>query len=239
MAVSDRYRDLYKNQYVGGIAQAWRDAGASGKAANIVRVWEEAGLPSNPMVVEIGCGDGAIANALTRCKFFERYAGFDISESGVQAAVSRDVPNATFALTQGDRIPIASDSADLVVLSHVVEHLENPRIMLYEARRIAPYVLVEVPLELHVRTPCDYVFDDLGHINKYTSTLIRHLIQTCGMDVKVQITTNPGRAVALFHGATLKRRLAWHAKEACLSVSPRLARLGFTYHETILAQRAE
>jgi ubiquinone/menaquinone biosynthesis C-methylase UbiE len=237
MAVSRRIKDLYKDAYAGGAERDWRDTGAVGKAANIATVWRNAGMPANPTVVEIGCGEGAIANALERLRFFGSYTGFDLSASGIEQARSRDIPGATFAVLDGDRVPVEDDSADLVVMSHVVEHLEHPRVLLYEARRIAKHVVVEVPLELHVRTPRDYVWDDLGHINKYTSTSIRHLVQTCDFEVIGQITTNPDRAAALFKGATRKRRVAWRVKEAGLKAAPPLARAAFTYHETLLARR--
>ena len=237
MTVSSRYKDLYDGSYAGGTAREWRDAGAVGKAANIARVWREAGLPARPRIVEIGCGEGAVAAALARMNFPGSYLGFDLSASGIDEARGRKIPDTTFAVVDGDRVPVDDDSADVVIMSHVVEHLEHPRILLYEARRIASTVVIEVPLELHVRTPRDYVWTDLGHINSYTSTSIRHLVQSCDFDVLGQITTNPDRSVALFHGATAKRRFAWRVKESLLTVAPPLARGAFTYHETLVARR--
>ena len=47
----------------------------------------------------------------------------------------------------GYTIPYDDNAFDLVVLSHVVEHVEHPRKLLYEAKRVARYVFIEVPLE--------------------------------------------------------------------------------------------
>jgi hypothetical protein len=171
--------------------------------------------------------------------FFAEYRGYDLSQSGINEARLRSVPGATFAVVEGDSLPEAEGSVDLVILSHVVEHLEHPRTLLYEARRIGNYALIEVPLELNWRTPRDYVWDDLGHINKYSSTSIRHLVQTCGFKVLKQITTNPGEDVALFHRASMKGRLKWRIKNTFLAYAPGLGRYLFTYHETILATRAD
>jgi ubiquinone/menaquinone biosynthesis C-methylase UbiE len=239
MEITGRVKGLYTDMYAGGVERAWRDVGAIDKGGNIARLWREAGLPASPRVVEIGCGEGAIGAALQDLNFFGDYLGFDFSESGIAEAESREVPGATFAVNSGDGVPVADDGADLVVLSHVVEHLEHPRTLLHEAARIAEYTVVEVPLELHSRTPRDYVFDDLGHINKYTATSIRHLLQSCGFEVLGQITTNPSRSVALFNDGSLKRRLMWQVKERLLKVSQPLARSLFTYHETLLVRRGE
>jgi ubiquinone/menaquinone biosynthesis C-methylase UbiE len=237
VAVSRRVKGLYDGAYAHGVEPEWRDLGALDKAGNIVRVWRAAGLPDRPTVVEIGCGDGAIAAALQQQQFFGTYQGFELSQSGVEEARARKVPGATFTLTEGDQIPAEDHSADLVVLCHVVEHLEHPRTLLYEASRIARHVVVEVPLELNTRTPRDYVWDTLGHINKYSSTSIRHLIQTCDLEVVGQITTNPSLAVAAYNDSSRKRKLEWQLKERGLALVPAVARSLFTYHETILARR--
>lgn len=237
MPVSGRVKSLYTEQYEGGSERAWRDVGAIDKSGDIERAWTEAGLPARPRVVEIGCGEGAVAAALANRSFFDRYEGFELSASGVMEATARSVPGAEFRLVEGDSIPVEDDGADLAVLSHVVEHLEHPRQMIYEAARIAPYVFVEVPLELNSRLPRDYVWDDLGHINKYTSTSIRQLVQTCGLDVVVQFTMNPSKSVATFNDSSSKRNAEWLVKEKLLLVQPRLARSVFTYHEALLARR--
>ena len=106
--------------------------------------------------------------------------------------------------------------------------------MLYEAARIAPYVFVEVPLELHARAPKDYVVDDLGHINKYNATAIRHLVQSCGYEVLAAETTCVSLETVQFFERSAKRRAVWEVKARLLKVAPPLARNLFTYHEALL-----
>jgi SAM-dependent methyltransferase len=233
---SERIKAIYEESY-SSESREWRNLGALDKAANIIRACDAARLPRRPRVVEIGCGDGAIAQELGNRGFFGSYLGFDLSRSGVAEAQGRGIRDAEFTQTVGGAVPVADDSADLVVLSHVVEHLEHPRVLLYEARRIAPHVVVEVPLEHNARLPRDHVWDGVGHINKYTSTTIRQLVQTCDLDILVQFTTNPSKAVATFHADTPRRRAEWKLKEVGLRVAPRVARTLFTYHETLLARR--
>ncbi len=237
MDPSERVSGLYADMYASGVERERRDAGAVDKADNIVRICELAGLRPRPRIVELGCGEGAVAAALTARGFVGSYTGLDFSESGIAEARAREIPGAEFRVSSGAGVDLEDDAADLVVLCHVVEHLEHPRALLYEARRLAAHVVVEVPLELNARLPRDYVWDDLGHINKYTSTSIRQLVQTCDLEVLQQFTTNPSQAHALFGNATLKRRLAWQLKQQSLAVAPPLARAVFTFHETLLARR--
>ena len=211
--------------------------GARDKATNIERAWRLTNEAERPRLLELGCGEGAVAAALSRTDFFSEYCGYDISPSGIREASEREVPLASFFVNSRSLSEIDSNSADLAVLSHVVEHLEHPRDLLYAARRIAPWAIVEVPTELHLGTPKDYVIDSLGHINKYNALSIRHLVQSCGFEIVTQFTTNPSREVALFNASTQRARLKWQVKEAGVKFIPLLARHLFTYHETLLARR--
>lgn len=237
MPVSDSYREMYSKMYGGEGMKNWRDVGGLAKAANICRLWAQRGLPEKPSVVEIGCGDGAVAEHLARAGFFREYQGFDLSDSAIRVAQERNIADARFSVADQDVVPLGDDTADLVIMSHVVEHLEHPRALLYEARRIAPLLIVEVPLEHHVRQPRDFVFDDLGHINAYTAKSIRRLVQSCRFRVLLQETTNVDLATRTFFDAGIKAKTAWRVKEGVLRTVPALGRALFTYHETLLAER--
>jgi SAM-dependent methyltransferase len=228
--------DLYSDMYAGGRQKAWRDVGAQGKAANIARAWTKVQRPA-PSVIEIGCGDGAIAEALSRCDFFASYRGFDISPSGIDQAEARHIRRAEFRVMARNKVPCEANAADVVVMSHVIEHLEHPRMLLSEARRLAPLLIAEVPLELNAGAPRDYVVDSLGHINKYNATSIRHLLQSCGYTVITEFTTLPSRSVTTFHDDSLRQRMKWRVKQAGLLLSAPLARTVFTYHETLFVAR--
>lgn len=58
---------------------------------------------------------------------------------------------------------------DLAILSHVLEHVEFPRVLIRTAQRVAKYVFWEIPLEDNFRLPDRLQnagsFQDAGHIN--------------------------------------------------------------------------
>lgn len=231
------FQQHYQQFYGSGNLDEWRRIGAVGKAANVVRGWAEVTIsPHRPVVIELSCGDGAIAQQLHELEYFSRYQGFDISGSGIQVARARNIPNATFTTVTAS-IPVEDDAADVVIMSHVIEHLEHPRQLIEEAHRIAPLLIVEVPCELNRRLPPEYDWDPVGHINHYNPASIRALLQTCRYDFAGQFTTNPSREVQTFQQPGWKSTAKWAVKDLALRAAPKLATTQFTYHETLMAWR--
>lgn len=225
----------YAEYYQG--TSRWRELSAADKAANIRRNWARIGGPSKttcPTVVDIGCGEGAIAASLQH--FYHAYYGYELSSSAVKAAISRNLPSANFALFDGISLPVASQSVDLVVLSHVVEHLEHPRVLLAEARRLGRHVFVEVPLEYRWRTPHDFRWTDVGHINLYTPLLIRQLMQSVGLEIVHEQLTNPRRELFTSTKSRTRGSIQWLVREFGMRACPPLASRLFTYHYCLLAR---
>ena len=229
----------YEGMYDSDTEQSWRKAGAVDKVSNIQKIVEGLIDLEHLNICEIGCGDGAISQQLSDKKMFRRYQGYEISNSGVKAAKNRKIPNASFQIIS----PVAGDNkfkkADVVILCHVIEHLENPRELLSEAREISDILIVEVPLEANRGLGLDYDWDPVGHINKFNFKTIRQLLQTCDYQIMRQFTSNPSRQVRTFFDNSLKAKLVWIIKEYTLRLSPTIAKLLFTYHETILARKIE
>jgi len=211
----------------------WCRLNALDKAANAVRLCRA--LP-HASILDVGAGEGSILSRLGELGFGERYTAIEVSQSGVDAIRGRELP----ALVEcrafdGEQIPYADAQFDLAILSHVVEHVENPRKLIHEAARVARHVFVEVPLEYNLRLARDFVADDLGHINAYTATSIRRLLQSCGLEVLDQIVANRSQATYAFHGDRLSAVKYW-TKELALRATPRLAQAVWTYHCALICR---
>jgi SAM-dependent methyltransferase len=99
-------------------------------------------------VVEIGCGDGALLEALGHRALGSALDGFELSAPAAEIARHRPIPRARrIEPFDGTRVPAGDGAYDLAVLSHVLEHVPEPAPLLQEAARVAEWVLVEVPLE--------------------------------------------------------------------------------------------
>lgn len=229
--------NAYYDEFYGEEVSAQRDAAAPRKAGNIASSWQALGLSARPNVVDIGCGDGAVAQQLGAEGFFRHLDGFDVSSSGIGAARTREIPDTSFATFDGVSLPCSDNAYDLAVLSHVIEHVAHPRQLLYEAKRVANWVLVEVPLEHHRRTPREFRWTDVGHINFYDDTTIRLLLQTVGLDVAYEEIFCPNKDVFIADtGSVARGTVLFLVKSLLFRMSPRMAKQLVTYWCVLLAR---
>ncbi|MEO0129215.1 MAG: class I SAM-dependent methyltransferase [candidate division WOR-3 bacterium] len=228
------YDEYYGNEYL----RRWRELSAFDKATNIISAWSSIFNEYGPTLIEIGCGDGSIISELIKRGFGRYHMGVEVSKSALKCAkenlYSKSI-NIDLLLYDGSYLPVRDKSFDLAVLSHVLEHVECPRALLIEARRIARYVFVEVPLELNLRTPRNFKWTDTGHINLFNMILIRQLIQQVGMQVLVEHITCPRREVFNFRKPGFLGLVGWVVKKFSLAVFPAAACCFFTYNGSILA----
>ena len=233
----------YASYYVKG-AGAWRNVTARAKAANIISLWQEASRPRPHTVVEIGCGDGAVLARLDELGFADEYVGAELSASALEMARERTfrAPVRWTDVASGSEV-LADQSVDLVVLSHVVEHAADPRGLIAEAARIGRAVFVEVPLEHHWRSPRNWRWQSLGHINFYTPNTLRWLVESSvapeRLDVIAEKVTSVDLDALTFQNGRIGGWLRWSVKRALLALVPSLAVRLFTYHGSVLAVREQ
>ncbi len=230
--MSDMLKNNYKNYYKEG-ALAWRAIGAVKKVENIIGLCEN--YPHRS-ILEIGAGEGAILKQLDEKRFGEELFALEISSTGVEAIKNKHIPRLTECrLFDGYDIPYADQQFDLAVLSHVLEHVEFPRKLLYEASRVARYIFIEVPLEDNLRLKNDFIFDEVGHINFYSPKTFRRLIQTCNLEVLKQTITNQSKAAIIYQYGK-KGLPKYYIKEYLLKALPGIASKLFTYHSSIVCR---
>jgi ubiquinone/menaquinone biosynthesis C-methylase UbiE len=229
---NDKLQENYENYYADEDAE-WRRLGALDKADNIVRL---CGSVPHQSVLEIGAGEGSILARLAELSFSDRLYALEISSSGIAAITSRAIPGLKEAtIFDGYTVPYPDDSFDVAFMSHVLEHVEFPRRILYEAARVARYVFVEVPLEDISRQPSEYAFDKVGHINHYSPRTIRWLMQSSNLRVLAQEVTNPSRIVYTYAGGR-RALLNYYVKKTLLNVMPSVATRHFSYHCAVLCE---
>jgi len=81
-----------------------------------------AGLPSDPDVLDVGCGDGA----RTLANLPAGSVGLDVSRRGLDLA-SETVPEARLVHGEMSALPLAADSFDAITAYHAVFHVERDR----------------------------------------------------------------------------------------------------------------
>lgn len=97
-------------------------------------------------VLEVGCGEGYMQQALMRYLFTERVA-FDI-DAPIVAEARRIAPESRYLVADGQSLPFPDGRFDVVMATEVLEHVPDPARALAEMRRVSRrYVLVSVPRE--------------------------------------------------------------------------------------------
>jgi SAM-dependent methyltransferase len=232
-------REFYEAGYALDAQEAermgrWRAIGARSKAAHVHTLLERAERQPRT-IVEIGCGDGSLLVHLSEIATVD---GFELSANAAEHARTRRVARRVEAF-DGLNIPAPDDDYDLAVLSHVIEHVPDPRPLLEEARRVAPNVIVEVPLEDNrsARRPAKRALsENAGHLHAFDRTALQAQLTSAGLHTQDQLTDPlPYEHHAFFAGP---------AKGAAkTAIRTTLHRLGlaerlFTVHYAVLATRA-
>jgi SAM-dependent methyltransferase len=86
-------------------------------------------IPQQASVLDVGCGDGLLASLLQQLRP-------DISISGIEVLVRNQtaIPIAPF---DGEHIPSADHSVDVVMFVDVLHHTHDQMVLLREAKRVA------------------------------------------------------------------------------------------------------
>ncbi len=181
------YKTAY-DQFYQKHDEAWRMLGAKYKAQHIIDVCKGLTFAN---VLEVGAGDGSILKILSESNFAPGYHAVEISESGVGYIQSRQIKDLkSVQVFDGYKLPFEDDSFDLIILSHVLEHVEHERLLLREIKRVAKRCVIEVPRDY--KTGVDIRikhFLAYGHINVYTPTSLRYLLNTEGFEIENDLTS--------------------------------------------------
>jgi ubiquinone/menaquinone biosynthesis C-methylase UbiE len=185
--------------------EAWRMLGAKFKAQHIIDVCKGYGFNK---ILEVGAGDGSILKLLAEKDFAPEYHAVEISDSGVKQMQSRNIENLkSVQLFDGYHLPFDDDSFDLIILSHVLEHVEHERNLLREIKRVSRHVVIEVPIDYKPGVDKRIKhFLAYGHINVYTPTSLRYLLITEGFEVEKDLTSIIEPEVTRFNTYTNQKK---------------------------------
>ena len=90
--------------------------------------------PGQARVLDVGCGDGFATSVAAATLPGHHFAGLDWSAPSLSLA--RDRGLAVLRASLDTRLPIRSDSVDVVIMSAVIEHLVDPDSAVEEAHRV-------------------------------------------------------------------------------------------------------
>lgn len=104
-------------------------------------VWEwliDWRLSTKWRVLDVGCGPGVEANALTQSTRVEAYVGVDIAYDAVAHAkrIIGAQEKYSFVVAAAEKLPFGGNSFDLITFFVSLHQIDDPRIALHEAVRV-------------------------------------------------------------------------------------------------------
>jgi len=182
MEINKELQDKYENFY-SDKTETWRRIGALGKVENILEVSKGLNFEK---VIDVGAGDGNILELLSQSGFAKEFTAAEISGSAIEQMKLKSI-NGLSEIVQFDgySLPFQDKAFDLAICSHVIEHVEYPRKLLLEIKRISKNQIIEVPIDFSFSVDKKFKhFNAYGHINIYTPALFNFLLYTVGFNVE-------------------------------------------------------
>lgn len=128
------------NDFYEELAEGWYTASdhpiALLRAENAVRVpWIIEQIGKNKTVLDIGCGAGILTNALAQAG--HRVHGIDLSPKSLEVAAKHDVTGSVaYQVANAYCLPYEDKTFDVVCAMDVLEHVEEPSLLISEASRV-------------------------------------------------------------------------------------------------------
>lgn len=128
------------NEFYEELAESWYTAFdhpiALLRAENAVRVpWIIEEIGKNKTVLDIGCGAGILTNALS--KEGHKVHGIDLSPSSLEVAKKYDMTKkVSYQVAHAYSLPYSNQIFDVVCAMDVLEHVEEPHLLIAEASRV-------------------------------------------------------------------------------------------------------
>jgi SAM-dependent methyltransferase len=192
--------DFYLRLYASDFEQeaAWLDATAPVKVRSVRALLARHHLqPAS--VLELGCGVGAVIRECRRSGIGSSHTAIDYSPEAISFLQARapeirsivaDLTSPTFSLD--------ADHFDLVLIPHVLEHLDDPAGFLRVALERIPFrhLIAEVPLEDLLAARIKNRFRDrrknsAGHVQFFTAATFHKLLTSSGLEIIDTLTYAP------------------------------------------------
>ncbi len=229
MQIHQNLSAAYDTQYASG-ATAWRETGAKYKVKHIEEVTASKHFKH---ILEVGAGDGAVLAHLEKAKIADKLSAVEISAEGIAHIRQRKLTTLQdLQLFDGYVLAYPDAEFEAVVCTHVIEHVEHPRLLLREIKRVSQYQIFEIPIDFSwkIDQKTDH-FLGYGHINIYTPALFRFLLLSEGfeilhelhtisapelwrMEARIQKQKMPALAYQKWYAMNYLKRTLWHLKPA-------------------------
>ena len=147
----------------------------------IKNVWS--GLENPDKVLDFGCGNGVLTYWLKCNGFGKNILGVDVSKKGIENAQKFFTKNGLSFKSLDDFWLVKNKKFDVIVSSHVFEHINYPEKTLKKIKNFADWIIIEVPLEnafwpnlISIINRTTRRNNPLGHVNFWSKKSFRDFL---------------------------------------------------------------
>ncbi|GAB6192336.1 class I SAM-dependent methyltransferase [Desulfocastanea catecholica] len=122
----------------------------------------------NKQGLDIGCGEGHLTNQLMNRKCIKSVIGCDLNLDDLLYA-RNSFPHLTCIQAKGEILPIGDSTIDFIIATELLEHVENPRLLLREIVRVLKpkgNLIVSVPNEPYFHYGALFMGSHVKHLGK-------------------------------------------------------------------------
>jgi len=145
-------------------------------------------VPDSGKVLDVGCGNGSLINAIRQKNKMEAY-GIDISPKMIEEC-RRQYIGITFEVSTGEKIEFADETFDAVTICCVLHHLNDPQKFFEEAYRVLKcggILIVGEPWNPYpIKQILDYIISPLlraGDNKTFTKRRLHRLFEENGFSI--------------------------------------------------------
>lgn len=245
----DYYESLYASEL--DLEAEWLRRSAAYKVDSIQSLLQRHAIRPET-ILELGCGPGAVIRECSRRSMARRYVGVDYSPDAIAylranapeiEAIQADINSQQFSMAR----PI-----DVVVLTHVIEHLDDPSAFLSGMLQKVPfrYLVAEVPLEDLLAPKLQNLGKDRrvnisGHVQFFKASSFDRLLTGHGLKILDRRRYIPIHSLDTIRFLQTKNQLSALGVSRMLASSvlkralyPLLSRLHYS-HYAVLCERTE
>ncbi len=183
----DHYRILYRTELEK--ESEWLRRGAVEKA-NSIEILLNRNRIKPRTITELVCGVGAVITECQRRGLATKYIGVDYAPEAIDYLRKHSVGIESIQGDITDPVFCIADTCDVVVLSHVLEHMEKPDIFLINMKKRLnfSYAVIEVPLEdllaSRIKSAMmDRTSNKAGHVQFFRIRTFEHLLSSNGFKI--------------------------------------------------------
>ncbi len=156
-------------------------------------------------ILDVGCASGWFLSNVSDEYPGATCFGIDVYEKGIQYG-KKIYPSLNFKVAKAEKIPFKANEFDLVICTEVLEHVDDPKVVLNEIKRVlkkngqavieldSGSFLFSATWLLWTRVQ-GKVWND-AHLHSFNVKKLENVIQACGFTVVSKKTFNLGMAMA-------------------------------------------